>query len=339
MSPVLTAEIVRDEASLAWLEPEWWALWQQMPEGTPFQSPAWLIPWWDSFAPGALHIVAIRREGELAGLAPLYLETGPLGGRVLPIGIGITDYLGILLHPACAAAASAAIASAMARSALWQSWETPDLPPQIAALPHPCPAGCDDLLETGEPCPYLPLPQRPEELRSVVPARKRRAIAMSRHRAARRGNVTVLSLADRPVEAMLADLIRLHRLRWESRGQPGVLCDARVQAFHARTLPRLERSGMARLYALRIGEDVAAIYYGFAHRGHAYAYLTGMDPAFAHESPGTILLAHVIEDAVREGLREFHFLRGGEAYKYGWGAIDRHNLRRVIRRRPADEAA
>jgi hypothetical protein len=42
--------------------------------------------------------------------------------------------------------------------------------------------------------------------------------------------------------------------------------------------------------------------------------------------------AHAIEQALREGAREFHFLRGQEAYKYGWGAVDRWNQRRSFRR-------
>jgi hypothetical protein len=46
-----------------------------------------------------------------------------------------------------------------------------------------------------------------------------------------------------------------------------------------------------------------------------------------------------MEEAIRDGAREFHFLRGGEGYKYGWGAVDRYNRRRTITRRQADAAA
>jgi hypothetical protein len=42
---------------------------------------------------------------------------------------------------------------------------------------------------------------------------------------------------------------------------------------------------------------------------------------------------------VREGAREFHFLRGGETYKYGWGAQDRWNTSRTIRRALANAEA
>ena len=37
-------------------------------------------------------------------------------------------------------------------------------------------------------------------------------------------------------------------------------------------------------------------------------------------SPGSLILAYTIEQAILEGVREFDFLRGTEAYKSDWGA-------------------
>jgi CelD/BcsL family acetyltransferase involved in cellulose biosynthesis len=73
------------------------------------------------------------------------------------------------------------------------------------------------------------------------------------------------------------------------------------------------------------------------HRDRAYGYLTGFDPTYEFESPGTIVVGYAIETAVREAAREFHFLRGREAYKYHWGAVDRWNRQRVFRRTDADD--
>jgi CelD/BcsL family acetyltransferase involved in cellulose biosynthesis len=90
---------------------------------------------------------------------------------------------------------------------------------------------------------------------------------------------------------------------------------------------------MLRLYSLRMGASLAAVYYGFTAKETAYAYLSGFDPDFAELCPGAQIIAHAIEEAVREGVREFHFLRGGEAYKYSWGALDRRNAARTLRHR------
>ena len=58
--------------------------------------------------------------------------------------------------------------------------------------------------------------------------------------------------------------------------------------------------------------------------------LAGFDPAFSKLSPGTLTIGHAIDQAIREGATEFDFLRGGEPYKYHWGAVDRVNFRRCI---------
>jgi CelD/BcsL family acetyltransferase involved in cellulose biosynthesis len=323
---------VTNPDALARLAPEWEALWQAAGRATPFQSPAWQIPWWDCFAPGELHVVTVRCKGRLMCLAPLYLNASKGCRRLLPIGVSITDYLDILVHPADPFGATAALASHLDSDGDWGSLEWPDLPDGAIALSMTGPLDCEDSVERTSPCPVLALPATVEALKDIFPARKRRTLRMVRNRADRRGAVRMLSLADRRPEAMLTDLYRLHALRWRSRGQPGVLDDERVRRFHLRAAPKLAELGVLRLYAIEIAGEIAAVYYGFIRGRCAYGYLTGLDPSFAFESPGTLTIAHAIEEAVREGAREFHFLRGGEPYKCKWGAQDRWNYRRVFER-------
>ncbi|HEY6578650.1 MAG TPA: GNAT family N-acetyltransferase, partial [Rhizomicrobium sp.] len=154
----------------------------------------------------------------------------------------------------------------------------------------------------------------------------------ARRRAARRRDCAIIEGDADNAEMLLAELVRLHTLRWERAEEPGVFADSRVAEFHAAALPGLMERGLARFYALQMDGKITGAYYGFVHDARAYAYLCGYDPAFAFESPGAILLGHAIEEAVRQGAREFHFLRGRESYKYEWGAADRQNRRRVLTR-------
>ena len=112
-----------------------------------------------------------------------------------------------------------------------------------------------------------------------------------------------------------------------------MLADHRVQEAHRQALPALAARGITRCYLIRIGDEIAAAYYGFVHGRRAYAYLGGFDPTFSEESPGSILTGHAIAEALREGAAEFDFLRGREAYKYSWGAADRWNRQRSFRRK------
>ncbi len=321
--------IIEDEGALAALEAEWWELWRRCPSATPFGSPAWAIPWWQAFRPGTLAVATVRRDGRLVAMAPMYREDGQHGCRLLPIGIGISDHLDVLLEPEAGASAAASLVAAVATIPGWQRWELEELPPDASALSLPGHPGW--LEESGDQsaCPVLALDAR--DPFAAVPARQRRKARMAQHRAARRGATVVVAEPDE-MPAFMSDLDRLHAARWETRGEGGVLADERVQHFHALALPRLAAAGLVRAATLRIENRVAGAFYGFRHTGRAYAYVGGFDPDFAFESPGTILLADAIESGAREGASEFHFLRGRESYKYAWGAVDRLNRRRSFNR-------
>jgi CelD/BcsL family acetyltransferase involved in cellulose biosynthesis len=331
MTRALTSELIRDPAVFAALEPQWWALWRRSPSAAPFQSPAWLLPWWGAFAPGELNVLAVRQADRLVALAPYYIETRQCGPRALPIGISVTDYHDVLIDPACADAA-VALANLMTECGSWDEWEFSELPPDAQALGLSIPIGCVEAIETASACPVLVFPQDLDGPQRAHPVRKRKGLRGARNRAARRGAVELMRAEGDTVLDVFNALVQLHHKRWASRGEVGVLADARVRQFHREAVPRLMQAGLLRLYALRIGDDIAAVYYGFFHRDRGYGYLTGFDPTYEFESPGVILLGHAIAEAHREGAREFHFLRGQEPYKYQWGAVDRWNRRRVFHR-------
>ncbi|TPK44250.1 GNAT family N-acetyltransferase [Mesorhizobium sp. B2-5-4] len=323
--PVLRSEIIDDPARFDTLAPHWWRLWEQSSSATPFQSPAWLVPWWRTFAPGDLATVAVWRGGDLIGLAPLYLEHGTAGSKLLPVGISLSDYLDILCVPGTEAQVVAIIAEKIL-SVGWSQWILSDLPEGGAGLAVTHPG-----LKAGRPaahgaCPVLAI-AGDETLAGCVPSRRRRQLRRARQAASRRGR-TALSSARGDAQSFLDQLIRLHHARWAGHGG-GVLADVAVEQFHRRAVPLLDARGLVRCWLLAIDGKTVGAYYGFHHRGRAYAYLGGFDPAYAEESPGAILIGHAIAESIREGAREFDFLRGQEAYKYGWGAIDRWTMRRV----------
>ncbi len=103
----------------------------------------------------------------------------------------------------------------------------------------------------------------------------------------------------------------------------------RVKAFRVLAAPALLAEGVLRLALLRIGGEIAAGCYALLAPDRLLLYVSGFDARFAHESPGTILLGHLIEEALDEG-RAIHFLRGDEAYKSAWGGEARMNATRRL---------
>jgi CelD/BcsL family acetyltransferase involved in cellulose biosynthesis len=315
---------------IALLVPDWLALWHRC-MATPFQSPQWLLAWCRHFADGMLQIVTARDDGVLVGVLPLYVLREPDRVKLLPLGIGLSDYLDALVAPDRDDVARALL-GVVADLPDWQECHLPDLPPGAALLSPPCPSGCEEERAAIVPCPVLTLPGSADGLSTVVPQKTLRDLRQAQHRSKPLGSPTADGADRDTLGVYFDDLFRLHEKRWRSRSESGVCADPAVQRFHREAARAMHDAGLLRLYRLRIGDAVAAVYYGFAHRDRAYAYLGGFDPDLPRLSPGAQIIAYAIGAAIGEGATEFHFLRGGEAYKYAWGAVDRWNTARTFRR-------
>lgn len=323
-------EILRAEADLLALAPEWEALWRACPDATPFQAPAWLLPWWRHFGQGRPVIASLRRDGRLKGLLPLYVYPDRETRKLLPLGIGVSDYGGGLFAPDLDASEITALLASLGDLA--EEWDVLELHllPATSALRHaPAPVAWAESAEIEAVCPILALPSRAEDLPAALPRRMADNLRYCQRRAARAG-VHIRRVGAAETEAALDALARLHAARWRARGLPGVWADATVAGFHRAAATGLAAAGLLRLYILTEDGAAVAAYYGFLHRRRAFYYLSGFDPASAALSPGTLVVAHAIREALREGAVAFDFLRGAEAYKYRWGARDRPlHLRRL----------
>lgn len=300
-------------SSGAGLVEEWWDLWRRDPDATVFQSPAWLLPWRRQFDEGETRILAIRSEGRLVGLLPLF----HLEDRFLPWGAGTTDWLDGLFDPELPAEDLArGLAEIAAPIDLFQ------LRFNSRLLEAPLPGDWTERRGLSEACPEIPLPAR-------LPSKMKRNLRYYGSRAVGAG----VAEPERGGPELFEDLVELHGRRWRERDEPGVLSDPRVLAFHREALPLLEQAGLLRLYALRRdgrdGRAVAAIYV-LGSKQKAFSYLIGFDPTLEMLGLGTILIGHAIAEAEREGDRTFDFLRGREAYKYLWGAADQPSHSRFL---------
>ena len=314
-------EVITDAAALPALLPEWEALWERCPAATPFQSPCWLLPWWRQFGTPHPRVAVLRDGGALTGLLPLYR----LAERLLPIGVGISDYLDVLIAPEAPPDA----ASLLLRCALRKdtSCDLPELPTASPLRDAAAPAGWDAELLPGETCPALTLGAT---LAETIPPRMLRKLRMNRHRADRAGAWRVETAGADDLAGCLDALIRLNDTRWQGAG---VFSDSRVRAFHAEAAPLLLAAGLLRLIVLRLeGIIIGAIHALQDRADRLFLHLGGYDAAHGFCSPGSLLLGALVEQAIAEGRRELDFLRGNEGYKHEWGARDRHNAVRRLRR-------
>lgn len=320
-------EVIRGIDQLADLEPEWWTLWTRISQATVFQSPAWILPWWKVFGPGEFYSVAAYHNGKLTGLAPMWLEHAKTV-RLLPIGIGLSDYCDALLDPDYPDA-GAVLSDGFRSIEKWDVCEFPELIAGACAGDLPPPQACTFEIGLASVAPVLNIPDQARELSQVIPTVQNRHVRRAFAAANRRGRVEFSTACAGGEQDFLAELIRLHTARWSNRGDRGVFGDPRVAQFHSSALPKLVEAELLRMYRMSINGRAVALYYGFFDHCRSYAYLQGYDPEYAECSPGSLIVAHAVREALREGTGEFHFLRGDEAYKFAWGAMRRCN--RTIR--------
>ncbi|HZQ61093.1 MAG TPA: GNAT family N-acetyltransferase [Casimicrobiaceae bacterium] len=319
---------VQDLRALEALATPWARLHRRCADATPFQSPQWLIPWWRHVGEGALYTFAAYAGDELAAVLPLYIweRAQPRARFVLPLGAGTSDYLDVVCEPGSRGAVAEALRRQLERDrARFDGCEFAQLRPTSVLLEMALPDRWRDECNQAEPCPVLDL-RAGRSVEECVPARMVQNLRYYRRRAERRSPLHFRHAQADSASAMFERLASLHGARWSTRNAPGVLASDAVRRAHRETIPALARAGMLRMYELVMGERVAAALYGLADAregGSFHYYIGGYEPALADVSPGTLLIAHAIEQALVEGAGTFDFLRGREPYKYLWGARDR----------------
>jgi hypothetical protein len=124
---------------------------------------------------------------------------------------------------------------------------------------------------------------------------------------------------ERPEELprVMAELFRLHRLRWQSDGGSDGIRGPRIEAFHRDATQLLAEGGRVRIYTMWLGRVAVASVYAILHGGTFYYYQSGYDPAWASKSVGLVLVGETFKDAI-EGFCRYDFLRGNERYKSDW---------------------
>jgi CelD/BcsL family acetyltransferase involved in cellulose biosynthesis len=328
----LAIEEVTTSAGIETLVPAWHDLWRRAPGATPFHSPAWLIPWWGEIGGGDLRVLVARQDERMVGLLPMFLQHEAEGGKLLPLGIAISDYLDGLFEKGLETIAAEILLRHLAERDDWSCCELHPLRAGTPLLEACAPPHHGDEVLAFEPCLVVEVPPGARELKDVLPGKIRENLGYFRRRAERVGQISFATATDATLAEFVEALFRLHDARWQQLGQPGVLADPAVRRFHRAAAPLLYRAGLLRLHALRLDERIVAVMYALAAKRRAYCYLCGFDPEFAALSPGTLILGHSIGQAVREGAHEVDFLRGRERFKYFWGVSERPCYGRILTR-------
>ncbi len=334
-----------DAAAFDGLRQEWDTLWGTSRSRTLFLSWEWLHSWWRHWREGRLLRLVLVRDsgGTLVGIAPLCIERrGPLRGtRVLAFlgteGVS-SDYLDFLASESHEAQVAAAVFALIAQdSASWDLIELSDLLETSLVLRHIATCARDaGLIARRSPdqiCPFLTLPQTPEQLAGVLGKRTRAHVGKKRRRLLHAG-ISIRLIENREeLPRALASLFDIHEQRWRLRALPGNFRQDRIRAFHSEVAPLFLGRGWLRLFEASREGTVVAILYGFQDDTTLTYFQSGFLPEFSRYSPGGVLIGEGMEYAIRHGGGRFDFLRGPEPYKWEWTSESRTTHRLTLVRR------
>jgi CelD/BcsL family acetyltransferase involved in cellulose biosynthesis len=316
----LECEFIGSRLRLEELQEDWRELWSSLPDATPFQSPEWLVPWWNHYGEGDLFCFAFWDRVKLVGFAPLHIFKSPTDSvrMLFLLGTGNSDYLDVLFDPAWRSQCwNALISEIENRSEQWDACSMQRLRPGSPLL--------DDIADDPRfelqvnpqvPCVAIDLhnPCHGEVLlrRSQSYARK-----LQRVHSYMFEEVTAETLQE-----FSEALERLHQQRWREERCRGALSSPVDRNFHREVARRFLNAGMLMFYGIRMAGKLIAVIYGFRVCNRVYSYLSGFDTEYARNSVGAISIGAAVERAMKCGCEVFDFLQGQEPYKYTWGAQD-----------------
>ena len=319
---------------------EWLDLFRRVEGVTPFQSPDWLIPWWQHLGEGELVLLATREQGRLAGVLPLFVNAAEEVRKLLLLGAGTSDYMEGLFEAGLATEAiTTAFEYLRTRERDWDVCEFHQLRPESLLASQPSATFGEDELFPGERCPVLALPPKLNDFRNTIPSHQWEKLQYYRRRAEREGGVRYEQANSDNFDDLFAAFIALHTRRLSAQRQSTCAAQPHMQAFLREAGQKLVSAGVLRLYVLYVEEKAVAAFFGFKVGRRTYFYLGGFDASFSQLSPGMLVLGHAIERAIEERCSTFDFLRGQESYKYKWGAMDSLTYTRVLRRPPLARSA
>ena len=318
-----------DESAFDTLRAAWNPLLQRAPVNHVFYTWEWQVTWWNAYRPGDLRILACYEDGQLVGIAPLFLtESG--GRRTLQIigCVDVTDYLDFIVDQRRLDAVYAVFVDFLAaRRDEFDALDFCNIPydsPTRQILPGLLEArGFRTAVEQQEVCPIIELPADWAGYLGMLDKKQRHELRRKIRRA--QGSERTIDWyivnGRHNLEEEVAHFVRL--MAASDPEKEAFLQDENNLRFFRNIVPLLQERGWLQMKFLTVDEERAAAYINFVYGDRVMVYNSGHDHRdYADLSPGIVLLAYSIRHAIEQGYQRYDFLRGDEAYKYRMGGRD-----------------
>ena len=315
--PHLVVSAHEDWASLPVGRDEWNRLMERGSTRTVFQTHEWNDAWLAAFAGQWRPLtLLVHYNKQLVAIAPFVVERTGIGRpRVALQGHGNADYqdvIGLAKRPIVYA-----VLRELAQrvpDAIVDLAHVPASSPSVSAIPHAARAAGLWPLRRGESvCPTLLLRGHEEHARRLV---NRYSVRRPLNYFSRFGPVVARRItAQEEVLARLPDFFDQHVRRWRETSTPSLFRRPEPRRFFEEMVRRLSAPGWLDFSVIELAGRPLAYHFGFRYGNLLTWYKPSFEVEVARHSPGILMIRHLIERSLDEGLDEVDFTIGTEQFK------------------------
>ncbi len=325
----MKAEVYRDSTAFEHLRPQWNPLLRQSVTDRIFLSWEWQATWWKHLGEGELHLLTLLTDsGTLVGIAPLCKISSQSGERAFRwVGcVDVSDYLDVIALPGYERALYDALLDYLA-SPDSGPWNYADLcnihqrsPTHQTLTELAQERGLHARSEIQDVCPAICLPDTWDSYLESLDGKQRHEIRRKVRRIQREADTRWTIVRDPALLDEAIDVfIQLHKA---SDPEKHSFMTEQMTEFFYEMCRAVFDANWLRLAFIEVNGDAAATMLNFDYNNEILVYNSGYDPdKYASLSPGIVLLAYCIQNAIESGKSRFDFLRGDEEYKYRFGAV------------------
>jgi CelD/BcsL family acetyltransferase involved in cellulose biosynthesis len=304
----------------------WEHLLAATPSATTFHSPTWQRAVYQTQGkPDRLRLLTVWRDAQPLALLPLHIRDDGLLETLAP---GVTDYLDPLILPDHESAVWPLLLKLLSklRSGPWRGVTLHNLrdnSPTRTILPDLARReGFAADAKIVENCPALALPTTWDDYLATLDPHERKETRRKVNKAITKADARVVRCSADPTEIARSLPIALSLME-QAPGEKGEAIKRHLRPLLEQAAPRLIAENKLWLDTLHLNDEPAACTLQFPHPTGPQLYNCGFDASKREFSPGVVLTAEILRQAVESGAPTFDLLRGQEPYKYKLGATDR----------------
>ena len=283
-----------------------------------FILPPWLEVWWHDFGSEAeLYLGAIRKDGTIAGIAPLLLR----GAEASFIGsTDLCDYLDFVIVPGKEGDFFNILLDDLQGRGIRRLNLGP-LRPNSSVLSYLVGIAKNrnyDVSRNVEDVSLeLDLPATWQEYLNTLTQKQRHEVNRKLRRLGEAGVVNYRVVEDN--DSILDSIDLFLRLFRQSREDKAIFLTNQIESFFRSLIEATARPGLLRFGILELNASPVAVVMYFDYNNSVFLYNNGYDPRHSSLNVGLISKVLCLKDSIERGRSKFDFLKGAEEYKHRLG--------------------